>query len=125
MYIHVTSLDITSLRYISLIQVNIQFTKLYLSLSSEELPTESINLTINYIQYKANTIDEQDIGNFNRIKLKRLSTWDEYEQGKRKKLNYMHDLGMFGKPIDAPKNAILLRTHCKYAIKRNGTRRSR
>ena len=30
---------------------------------------------------------------------------------------------MFGKPVDAPKNAIFLRPHWKYDIKRNGTHR--
>ena len=37
----------------------------------------------------------------------------------------MHELGVFGKPIDVPKNAIFLRPHWKYANNRNGTRRYR
>ena len=44
--------------------------------------------------------------------------------GQIKQHNRMHDLGMLGKPIDAPKNEIFLRPHWKYAIKINGTCRS-
>ena len=57
--------------------------------------------------------------------MKRLSTWDEWGKSERNKLNQMHDLVMFGKPIDAPKNSIVLRPHWQYSIKRNGTCRSR
>ena len=34
----------------------------------------------------------------------------------------MHDLGMFGKPIYDPKNAVFLRPHRRYAIETNGNR---
>ena len=36
----------------------------------------------------------------------------------------MHDLGMFGKTIDATKNLIFLRPHWQYAINISGTHRS-
>ena len=84
-----------------------------------------IHLTINAIQYKANTPEEQDLGQFTRININKLSMWDELEQGEIKQPNQMHDLGMFGKPIDAPNNAIVLIHHLKYDINRNGNRRSR
>ena len=34
--------------------------------------------------------------------------WDKWEKGERNQLNQMYDLGIFGKPIDAPKNSISL-----------------
>ena len=54
--------------------------------------------------------------------MKRLSTWDEWGKSERNKLNQMHDLVMFGKPIYAPKSSIVLRPHWQYSIKRNGIR---
>ena len=75
---------------------------------------------MNSIQYKATTPEDQDLGRFTRRNLKRLSTWDEWEQGVIKQLDQMHDLGMFGKPIDAPNNVIVFRPHWQYAINING-----
>ena len=39
--------------------------------------------------------------------------WDKQEQDERKQLNHVNHMDMFGKPIDAPKNSIILRTHLK------------
>ena len=76
---------------------------------------------MNSIQYKATTPEDQDLGRFTRRNLKRLSTWDELEQGKINQLSQMNYLGMFGKPIYAPNNAIVLRPHWKYSTNQNGT----
>ena len=96
-----------------------------LSFSLEYFPAEFIHLAINTTQSKATTTKYQALGRFNRINMKIISTWDECEQGERKQLNQMHDPGMFGKPIDAPKNSIVLRPHRQYYIKIIGTHRAR
>ena len=77
MYVQVTSLNITSLRAISSIRENSNFTNLDISFSSEDFPTELIHLTIHVIQSKATNPEEQALGNLTRINLKRLSMWDE------------------------------------------------
>ena len=118
----VTSIDITSLRTISWIRVNSHFPNLDIPISPDDLPTKIIHLTINAIQSKATTPEEQSLGHFTRRKLNRLSTWDEWWHGEINQLNQMHELGMFGKPINAPNNEIYLRIHWKYAIKTNWNR---
>ena len=50
MDIHVTYIDINSLRSISRIRENTQFTNLDITLSPKNLPTELIHITINAIQ---------------------------------------------------------------------------
>ena len=121
MDVHIHYLDITSLRAISLIQAKIHFSKLYLYFSPECFPTELIHLTINAIQSKATTPGDQALGNLTRINLNRLTMWNEWGKREINKINKMHDLGMFSKPIDAPKNEIVLQSHWKYPIKINGT----
>ena len=91
----------------------------------DALPLEFAQHTINAIKSSATTIDEQNIGHFTRRKLKQLSTWPEWEFGERKQLNQFHALGMYGEPVLRPKDAIVLRQHWQYHIKRDGTRRSR
>ena len=51
--------------------------------------------------------------------------WDEWEQGEINQLNQIHNLWIFGEPLDIPNNTILLIPQWKYSIKRNGNRRSR
>ena len=75
------------------------------------MPTKLIHISINDIQYKTTTPEEQDIGHFTRRNMKIPSMWDEWKQGERNKLNHMHDLWMFGKPIDHPNIEIVLRPH--------------
>ena len=74
---HFISLDITSLREISCIREKRQFTNLDIYFYLEDFPTALIHLTINAIQPKATTPEDQDLGNSNRSNLKRLYTWDE------------------------------------------------
>ena len=121
MYEYLTSLFITSLRSISRIRSRIHFPNLDLYFSLEVFSTELIHITINAITPKMTTPEEQALDNFTRINLKSFYTWDEWEQGKRNKIIQMHDLEMFGKPIDAPKNSNILIIHWKYDIKRYGT----
>ena len=77
MDVHVTYLYITSLRAICNTQSKSHFPNLYLYLYPKELPAEFVHLTINSIQSKATTPEEQAICNFNILNLKRISTWDE------------------------------------------------
>ena len=111
MYVHVTSLDITSLRSISCIQSKSHFPNLDLYFYPEDLTTELTHLTINAIQSKATTTEDQDVGHFTRRNLKRLSTWDEWEKSEIKQANNMHDIWMSGKIIESPKNEIVFRPH--------------
>ena len=95
MDVHVTSLDITSLRAISIIQEEIHFPNLDLYFSPEDFTTELIHLIGNVIQSKATTPKEQALGHFTRRNMKRLYTWYEWEQGEIKLLNQMHELRVF------------------------------
>jgi hypothetical protein len=89
------------------------------SLSSEEIAMVAA------VTSSAITPEEQALGFFTRRKLKRLSTWPDWQRGEFKQLDRMRDLGMFGKPIPPPPNAVILRLHWQYQIKRSGERRSR
>ena len=78
MDVHVPSICITSLIAISHIRAKRHFPNLYLSFSPEYFPTELIHLTINSIQSKATTTEDQDIGHFARINMNTPTTWDEW-----------------------------------------------
>jgi hypothetical protein len=93
--------------------------------SPEELPISQVSCVINAIRSSATTSDEQAIGRFTRRKLKKLSTWPEWETGERKQLDQFHALQMYGAPVRRPPDAIVLRQHWQYQIKRDGTRRAR
>ena len=74
------------------------------------------------------TPEEEALGYFTRKQLQKLSTWDEWEKGEHKQLNQFKQQKVFGDPIDAallPKDAVILRPHWQYAVKRSGVRRSR
>ena len=96
-------------------------------LDEDILSMDMIELVIGAIQSQATTKEEQALGYFTRKKLKKLSTWNDWQKGERKQLNQFEALGMYGEPIDMPKegNPIILRPHWQYNIKRDGTRRSR
>ena len=64
MYVYVTYLDITSLRAISHIPEKSHFPNLGISLSHEDFTTGLVHITINAIQYKVTTPEEQDLVNF-------------------------------------------------------------
>ena len=60
-----------------------------------------------------------------RSKLLRLPTWPLWEQAEFKQLDAHHAQNMFGEPIIAPDNAIVLHPHWRYKIKLDGTRSAR
>ena len=87
MDVNVPSLDITPPIAIPRIQSKSHFPNLDIYFSPEEFPTEFISITINDIQSKVTTPEEQSLVHFNRINLKILYTWYEWEQGERNKIN--------------------------------------
>ena len=62
------------------------------------------------------------LGHFTRFKLKRLSTWDEWQAGERKQLNQFDRQGLYGAPVSKPPGAIVVHPHWQYSIKQDGTR---
>ena len=64
MDVNIPSLDITSLRSISLTRAKGHFPNLDISFSPQYLPTELIDFTINSIQFRATNPKEQDLGCF-------------------------------------------------------------
>ena len=78
MDVNVPSLDITPPIAIPRIQSKSHFPNLDIYFSPEEFPTEFISITINDIQSKATTTEDQSLGHFTRRKMKRISTWDEW-----------------------------------------------
>ena len=71
--------------------------------------------------------EEHALGFFTCCKLKKVTTWSKWQQGKTKQLNQFHNLQMFGKPIAPPIDCktIILRPHWQYRVKRCGTRQAR
>jgi hypothetical protein len=121
MDVSIPTLDIHSLQAIT------RLCNPAMSFEETDISSEIIELMIKAIQLKATTSEEQALGHFSRRKLKRLTTWNEWEAGERKQLNQFCDLQMFGEPILPPKekDTIILRPHWQYHIKRDGTRRTR
>ena len=121
MEVSVPTLDLHSLRAIAQLRhPNTPF-------DTDTLPSDLLEFTVDAIRSSATTSEEQALGFFTRRKLKKLSTWDEWQQGETKQLNQFHDLQMFGEPIAPPidPKTIILRPHWQYHIKRCGTRRAR
>ena len=121
MEVSVPTLDLHSLRAIA------QLRHPNTSFDTDTLPSDLLEFTVDAIRSSATTSEEQALGFFTRRKLKKLSTWDEWQQGETKQLNQFHDLQMFGEPIAPPidPKTIILRPHWQYHIKRCGTRRAR
>jgi Reverse transcriptase (RNA-dependent DNA polymerase) len=71
------------------------------------------------------TPDEQSLGSFTRRKLRRLPNWQQWEDAEFKQLDSMAKQEMYGAPVIAPRDAIVLRQHWNYAIKGDGTRKAR
>jgi hypothetical protein len=71
------------------------------------------------------TSDEQALGSFTRRKLRRLPNWKEWQDAEFKQLDSMAKQEMYGAPVFAPRDAIVLRQHWNYAIKGDGTRKAR
>ena len=90
-----------------------------------DITLHSIRILINAITSSSITPEEQALGHLTRRRLKQLDTWPLWLAGERKQLDNFAALDMFGKPIPRPPNAIVLRSHWRYGIKRDGTRRPR
>jgi hypothetical protein len=61
------------------------------------------------------------------ILLKKLTTWNEWEAGEHKQLDQFYGQKMFGDAIDPmllPKQAVVLRPHWNYIVKRSGVCRA-
>ena len=71
------------------------------------------------------TSEEQSLGSFTRRKLRRLPNWKEWQDAEFKQLDSMAKQEMYGPPVSAPRDAIVLRQHWNYAIKGDGTRKAR
>ena len=99
-----------------------------LDMSEESISNDMMKVIINTLGSDSITPEEQALGFYTRKKLKKLSTWDEWLAGETKQINQFTHQGMFGDPVDRatlPKDAIILRPHWNYLVKRNGIRRSR
>jgi hypothetical protein len=60
------------------------------------------------------TAEEQALGHFTRRKLKKLTTWNEWEAGEHKQLDQFYGQKKFGEAIDPmllPKQAVILHPH--------------
>jgi hypothetical protein len=71
------------------------------------------------------TSEEQGLGSFTRRKLRRLPNWRAWQDAEFKQLDSMAKQDMYGEPVYAPRDAIVLRQHWNYAIKGDGTRKAR
>eukprot|EP00980_Cylindrotheca_fusiformis_P008178 scaffold1732_cov76-Cylindrotheca_fusiformis.AAC.1 len=116
---HVHSLSVSDVRAIAAVRFPDE------DFSETCLPHHHATSAIHAIRSKATTPEEQALGRFTRRTLKDTSTWPLWEAGERKQLNQFHDLKMYGDPVPRPANAIVLRQHWQYHIKRDGTRRAR
>ena len=97
-------------------------------ISTEDVSIEMIQIATNTLQFDSITPEEAAIGHFTRRKLKKLSKWNEWKKDEHKQLEQFHDQKMFGSAIDPvtlPKDAIILRPHWNYVVKKSGVRRSR
>jgi hypothetical protein len=72
------------------------------------------------------TTEEQSLGSFTRRKLRKLSNWNDWQAAEFKQLDSMAKQEMYGAPVHAPKDSIVLvRQHWNYGIKGDGTRKPR
>ena len=113
---HVMKLDFEAIRAI---------TELYsgLDCSENKVPSEMLRMVVNTLNSNMMTPKVEALGHFTRKRLQKLSTWDEWEKGEHKQLNLFEQQQMFGELIDAallPKDAVILRPHWQYAVKRSG-----
>lgn len=95
------------------------------SFSTDDIDSEEIDIVINAITSSSITPEEQALGSLTRRKLMKLSTWPEWRKGEHQQLDQFHALKMYGEPTTRPPNAIVLRPHWRYSMKRDGERRAR
>jgi hypothetical protein len=80
----------------------------------------SIKIAINTLNSDSITPEKQALGHFTRCKLKKLTTWNDWEAGKHKQLDQFYGQKMFGDAIDPmllPKQVVVLRTYWNYIVK--------
>ncbi len=94
-------------------------------IDTRRLPIHQIRCALLAIASIALTPEEKALGHFTRRKLKPLSTWPIWLAGEWQQLDQFHAINMFGKPCKPPPNAIILRSHWRYGVKQDGTRRPR
>ncbi|KAI2502403.1 hypothetical protein MHU86_12060 [Fragilaria crotonensis] len=93
---------------------------------SGELDDDHVQLLLRSLNTTTHgTPAEQSLGSFTRRKLRRLPNWKEWQDAEFKQLDSMAKQEMYGAPVVAPKDAIVLRQHWNYAIKGDGTRKAR
>jgi Reverse transcriptase (RNA-dependent DNA polymerase) len=74
------------------------------------------------------TAEERSLPSFTRARLKRLSTWPDWQSGPKGEFAQLDDMeqkGMYGDPVPRPAGAIVLRQHWTYILKSDGTRKAR
>jgi hypothetical protein len=74
------------------------------------------------------SMEEQSLKRLTRAKLKRLPTWHLWQRGPKgefAQLDEMDRQGMYGEPVRAPSDAIVLRQHWVYTLKTDGSRKAR
>jgi hypothetical protein len=96
-----------------------------LLLDHREIDLELLSATLHALSSDSITAQEAALGSFTRRKLKKLSTWPQWQQGEFKQLDQFAALNMYGEPCKALPNAIILRQHWQYHVKRSGERRAR
>ena len=117
---HVVKMDIEMIRDIAALNTG-------MDCSEDRVSNEMIRMSINTLSSDAITPEEAALGTFTRKRLKLLSTWEDWKLGEHKQLNQFEQQEMFGEPIDPvllPKDAVILRPHWQYAVKRSGVRRA-
>ena len=97
-------------------------------ITTKDVPIEMIQIAICMLQSDSITPENTTISHFTQQKLKKLSTWNEWNKGKHKQLDQFYDQKIFSDSIDyitLPKNAGILRPHWNYIVKRSRMRQSR
>jgi hypothetical protein len=88
--------------------------------ASEKL-TETFITTPNDIP----TVEEPKMQMFKLQQLLKRVDWPDWQQSKYKQLDQYHEQGMFSDPMEAPRNANVLRMLWTYVLKADGTKKSR
>ena len=112
------TLTVENIRSIASLRYNVD-------ISIEDVPIKMIQVVINTLQSDSIKPEEAIIGHFTRRKPKKLLMWNEWKKSEHKQSNQFHDQKMFGSAIanvTLPKNAIILRPHWNFVVKRLGVR---
>ena len=122
---HEHTLSINDIRAITTLKPHQKYSNI--DMSPEVISTEMIQLCINTLTLDAVTLEEQALSYFTQKKLKKLLTWEEWKNREERQINQFVQQSMFGKvrfSDGLPKNALILRPHWQYVVKKSGVRRS-